>query len=131
MKTPPPDLRARLRPGAPGALRARDRALRFDALATGNPLSVPLASLDGAHVLLRTASQFTAALALIVLDGIAGRIVIAPPDLKEEALKDVIQRAEIDRLVTDGDAIDGLPRVASQPICNRTPRWMQHAPANG
>lgn len=111
MKTPPTDLRTRLRPGAPGVLRARDKAIRFDALVMGNPLSVPSASLNGAHVLLRTTSQLTAALALIALDGIAGRIVIAPPDLKAEALKEVIQRAEIDALLTDGEAIDGLPRV--------------------
>jgi acyl-coenzyme A synthetase/AMP-(fatty) acid ligase len=111
MKTPPPDLRARLRPGGPGVLHARDRAVRFDALIAGNPLSAALASLDGAHVLLRTANQFAAALALIALDGVAARIVIAPPDLKEDSLKDVIQRAEIDALVTDGNAIDGLPRV--------------------
>ncbi|MGZ5921111.1 MAG: AMP-binding protein [Rhizomicrobium sp.] len=111
MKTPPPDLRARLRPGGPGILCARDRIVRFDALIAGNPLSVPLASLEGAHVLLRTADQFAAALALIALDGIAARIVIVPPDLKDDSLPDVIQRAEIDTLVTDGDAIDGLPRI--------------------
>ena len=111
MKTPPPDLRARLRPGGPGILCARDRIVRFDALIAGNPLSAPLASLEGAHVLLRTADQFAAALALIALDGIAARIVIVPPDLKDDSLPDVIQRAEIDTLVTDGDAIDGLPRI--------------------
>jgi acyl-coenzyme A synthetase/AMP-(fatty) acid ligase len=111
MKTPPLDLRAWLRPGGPGILCARDRVVRFDALIAGNPLSVPLASLEGAHVLLRTANQFTAALALIALDGIAARIVIVPPDLKDDSLPDVIRRAEIDMLATDADAIDGLPRI--------------------
>ncbi len=111
MKTPPPDLRARLRPGGQGILYARDRAVRFDALIAANPLSVPVASLEGARVLLRTADQFAAALALIALDGIAARIVIVPPDLKDDTLPDVIQRAEIDTLVTDGDATGGLPRI--------------------
>ena len=111
MKMLPPDLRARLRPGGPGVLSARDSSVRFDALIAGNPLSADLASLDGAHVLLRTADQLTAALALIALDGIAARIVIAPPDLKEDFLGDVIRRAEIDTLVTDSDAIEGLRSV--------------------
>jgi acyl-coenzyme A synthetase/AMP-(fatty) acid ligase len=62
-------------------------------------------------VLLRTADQFAAALAVIALDGIAARIVIVPPDLKDDSLPDVIRRAEIDMLATDGDAIDGLPRI--------------------
>src|SRR6185437_14880836 len=100
MKTPPPDLRTRLGSGA-GVLRARDAALPFRAMAAGNPLSVDLGSLDGAHVLLRTRTQFAAAQALIALDGIAARIVIAPPDLKEDYLADVIGRAKIDTLVTD------------------------------
>ena len=111
MKMLPPDLRARLRPGGPGVLSARDGSVRFDALITGNPLSVDPASLDGVHVLLRTADQLAAALALIALDGIAARIVVAPPDLKEDFLGDVIRRAEIDTLVTDGAAIEGLRKV--------------------
>jgi acyl-coenzyme A synthetase/AMP-(fatty) acid ligase len=112
MKTLPPDLRARLRSDRSGALRARDTAVSFDRLAAAHPLSVAPAFLDGAHVLLRTRSQITAGLALIALDGIAARILIAPPDLKDDYLKEVIQRAEIDTLVTDGDPIEGLRTVA-------------------
>ncbi len=109
MTTPLPDLRRRLKPG--GVLSAGNAVIGFDALIAGNPLSVELATLDGAHVLLRTRSQFSAAMALIALDGIAARIVIAPPDLKEEFLKDVIGRAQIDTLVTDGDPLEGLRTV--------------------
>jgi acyl-coenzyme A synthetase/AMP-(fatty) acid ligase len=113
MKTPlPPDLRARLMPGGAGVLRARNDSVDFEMLATGNPLSVELLSLDGARVLLKTRSQFAAALSLVALDGIAGRIVIAPPDLNEDYLGEVIQRAEIDTLVTDGEGIEGLRTVA-------------------
>ena len=112
MKTPPPDLRTHLRPGGAGVLRARDTILQFGALATANPFSVAREALEGAHVLLRTRSQFAAALALIPLDGIAGRIVIVPPDLAEDHLEDVIRRARIDTLVTDGDAVGGLRLVA-------------------
>ena len=43
-------------------------------------------SLAARNVLLRTSDQLFAALALIELDGVAARIVIAPPDLKPEHL---------------------------------------------
>lgn len=109
---PPSNLRTRLRPDGSGALRARDAAVTFAALAGGNPLSVELSSLSGAHVLLRTGSQLAVGLALIALDGIAGRIVIVPPDLKPDYLEAVIRRAEIDTLVSDGAAVEGLSQVA-------------------
>ena len=51
-------------------------------------------------------------MALIALDGIAGRIVIVPPDLKPDYLSEVIRRAEIDTLVSDGAAVEGLRHVA-------------------
>ena len=106
---PRPDLRAQ-RTGA--ALIARGIRIPFAALAEGNPLSVPLASLAGAHVLLRTRSQLAAALALVALDGVAQRLVIAPADLKDEHLADVAARAGIDTLVSDGEAMAGLRHVA-------------------
>ncbi len=82
--------------------------VRLDVLAHGNPLSVSLPSLDGAHVLVRTANQLNAALALVALDGVAARLVIAPPDLQEEHLPDIIARAGIDTLVSEGEVIAGL-----------------------
>ena len=63
------------------------------------------ADLSGANVLLRTASQLFAALALIELDGVAARIVICPPDVKPEHLPDVIERAAIDVVVSDDPAL--------------------------
>src|ERR1700744_1424425 len=59
--------------------------------------------LEGANVLIRTSDQLFAALALIELDGVAARMVIAPPDLKDEHLPSVIERANIDTVVTDGE----------------------------
>ncbi len=109
---PPSNLRTRLRSNGTGALLARDIAIRFAALAAGNPLSAEPGSLSGAHVLLLTRSQLAAGMALTALDGIAGRIVIAPPDLKPDHLSEVIRRAEIDTLVSDGAAIEGLRPVA-------------------
>src|ERR1700748_3493383 len=60
------------------------------------------ADLSGARVLLRTRDQVFAALALIELDGVAARIVIAPPDVKPEHLPSVMERAAIG-LVVGGD----------------------------
>jgi acyl-coenzyme A synthetase/AMP-(fatty) acid ligase len=111
MKMPPRlDLKAALA-GSDGALMARESRVPLAALANGNPLSVTPASLDGAHILVRTGNQLHAALALVALDGIAARLVITPPDLKDEQLADVIARAGIDTLVTDGEAIAGLNNV--------------------
>ena len=56
-----------------------------------------------------------AAIALVELDGVARRIVLAPPDLADEALLGVLAAAEIDAAVSDGaEPIAGLPthRVA-------------------
>jgi acyl-coenzyme A synthetase/AMP-(fatty) acid ligase len=116
MKMPPrpdtkrPGLKAALA-GADGALMARDSRVPLAALAMGNPLSVNPASLQGANVLIRTASQLNAALALVALDGIAARLVIAPPDLKDEHLPDVITSAGVDTLVSEDGAIAGLVAV--------------------
>jgi acyl-CoA synthetase (AMP-forming)/AMP-acid ligase II len=120
MKMPPrPDpkgfgLKAALA-GTDGALMARESRVPFAALATGNPLSVNPASLHGANILIRTASQLNAALALVALDGIAARLVIAPPDLKDEHLADVIMSAEVDTLVSEDGAIAGLRAVTVSP----------------
>src|SRR5471032_1984875 len=69
--------------------------------------------LTGKHVLLRTSDQLTAALGLIELDGVAKRIVIAPPDVKPDHLPSVIARAAIDVVVSDDPAlaVDGIDFV--------------------
>jgi acyl-coenzyme A synthetase/AMP-(fatty) acid ligase len=61
--------------------------------------------LSGANVLLRTSDQLSAALAMIELDGVAARIVIAPPDVKPEHLPSVISRAAITMVVSDDPAL--------------------------
>ncbi len=57
-------------------------------------------------VLVKTRDQLPTALALIDLDGLARRIVIAPPDLKVSDITTVMAEAEIDAVVTDGDPDD-------------------------
>lgn len=64
----------------------------------------------GKSVLLATADQLPAALALIELDGIARRIVVCTPDLAAEHLPVLADAAEIDVVVTDARrAAAGFP----------------------
>ncbi|HWF76773.1 MAG TPA: fatty acid--CoA ligase family protein [Caulobacteraceae bacterium] len=79
-------------------------------LAGGTALGGAAATLAGRSVLLRLADPIYAAVALVELDGVARRIVLAPPDLADDALRGVIEAAAIEAAVTDGpEPIAGLP----------------------
>src|ERR1700761_6286475 len=86
--------------GSEACLFGRHHSVRLSAM--GRALD---ADLSGAHVLLRTHDQLFAALALIELDGVAARIVIAPPDVKPEHLPSVVERAGIDVVVSEDPAL--------------------------
>lgn len=62
-----------------------------------------LADLAGRAVLVATTSQLTTALALIELDTIARRLVILPPDMKDDQLGSVIEAVGIDAVVVDDE----------------------------
>lgn len=75
--------------------------------------------LRGRSVLIATASQLAAALALIELDGVARRVVLYPPDLPLGYLPFVIESAEVDAIVSDGKTVElGNPRVERFVPCN-------------
>lgn len=79
-------------------------------LATGTALGGALLALAGRSVLLRVEDPLFAAIALVELDGVARRIVLAPPDLADEALPGVIATAGIEAAVSDGpQPVAGLP----------------------
>src|SRR6201996_6294437 len=86
--------------GSEACLFGRHHSVRLSAM--GRALD---ADLSGAHVLLRTHDQLFAALALIELDGVAARIVIAPPDVKPEHLPSVIERAAVNVVVGEDPAL--------------------------
>ena len=96
--------------GSSAMLFARDAEACLDAFGAGLP------ELAGASVLLRTRGQLAAALGLVALDGVARRIVIAPPDVKGEHLPSVIARAEIDAVVGEDEtlAVEGTPFIKLQ-----------------
>ncbi len=73
-------------------------------LLAGSNLSCSPAALTGRSVLIATRAQFPAALTLIALDGLARRLVLAPPDLPRTALGTILRDAEIDTVVTDAAA---------------------------
>lgn len=57
--------------------------------------------LDGRSVLVATSGQLLAGLAMVEIDGVARRMLLAPPDLTPEHLASVIADAAIDTIVTD------------------------------
>lgn len=91
------------------------------------------ADLSGHSVLLRPSDQIFAALGLIELDGVAARIVIAPPDIKPEHLPAIVARAGIDVVVGDDPALalDGmrfeplhLPESGAAIVPSRPSEWV-------
>jgi acyl-CoA synthetase (AMP-forming)/AMP-acid ligase II len=99
----------------PAFIRDRGASARFTDLSRGTSLAGRLPDLSGRTVLLATASQLTAALALIELDGVARRIVILPPDIEADHLDAVIAAAKADAAVID----DGTTAAAvlALPVC--------------
>src|SRR5256884_7772917 len=83
--------------GAGGSLALGD-------LAWGSSLGARPEELAGRCVLVATADQLTAALALIELDGIARRLILSPPDLPREHVPFVMATAAVDAVVSDRTA---------------------------
>ena len=96
-------LRALLAETAPESARLSGphSSLTLTDLARLSGLGAAREGLTGRAVLLRTHSQIGAAQGLVELDGLAGRIVVCPPDLADEHLAGVIETAGIDAIVPD------------------------------
>src|SRR5690348_9753779 len=96
--------------GSDAALWAGDSIVTLSDLATGTSLGAAPETLRGRSVLVRTSDQLVAAVALLDLEGLARRIVLAPPDLDPAHLPYVVATAEVDAIVTDREreAFDGL-----------------------
>src|SRR5581483_11490047 len=91
------------------------------------------ADFSGANILLRSSNQLFAALGLIELDGVAARIVIAPPDINPEHLTAIVERAGIQTVVSNDPAlaIEGvnfarlrLPRPGAAVAPSRKSEWV-------
>src|SRR5947207_7542293 len=101
------------------SLWGADGSVALGDLAWGSSLGARLEELAGRCVLVATADQLTAALALIELDGIARRLIRSPPDLPTEHLPFVITAAAVDAVVSDRPALEaGTPGAASFVSCS-------------
>jgi acyl-coenzyme A synthetase/AMP-(fatty) acid ligase len=93
---------------AAGSLSSRrffsDASGRFTLsdLAQGHILAVAPETLRGQTVLISCERQLPAAWALLQLDGIAGRVLLCPPDLAPAHVPAVIEEAGVDAVVSDG-----------------------------
>jgi acyl-coenzyme A synthetase/AMP-(fatty) acid ligase len=72
----------------------------------GTSLGGRVEELAGRSVLLAVRDQLPAALALIELDGVARRVVLCPPDTAAGHLPEISANAEVDAIVSDGNAAD-------------------------
>ena len=85
-------------------LWAADADVALGDLATGTSLGGRIEDLRERSVLVATTNQLATALALIELDGVAGRLVLCPPDLEAEYVCPIAAIADVDAIVSDGDA---------------------------
>jgi acyl-coenzyme A synthetase/AMP-(fatty) acid ligase len=93
--------------------------------------ALPARGWTGRSVLLAPDTQLEAAALLIALDGVARRLILAPPDLKPEHFAAVIRDAEADTVITGNPAAfaelgveivtAGLPLPALLPVAIATP----------
>ena len=82
----------------------RDATVDLGALAAGSALAGRAPELAGRSVLVSVSSQPAAAVAMVELDGLVRRFVLAPPGLADDHLPAIIEDAEIDAIVTDAPA---------------------------
>ncbi len=107
MSTPfsrPSSLAGALRAGEQSCARLQfgpEQGASFGDLLRTSVLGPQPPDLGGRSVLIAAADPFTAALALIELDGHARRIVLCPPDFSIRDLSHVVQTAEVDAIITD------------------------------
>ena len=86
--------------------------------------------LAGRSVLIATRTQRESATALVELDGLVRRLVVAPPDLNPDHLAAIAEDAEIEAIVSDDplrfEAL-GLPRVSvASEIASAAPMAREH-----
>ncbi|HJS89944.1 MAG TPA: class I adenylate-forming enzyme family protein [Steroidobacteraceae bacterium] len=90
-----------------GALIGPARTVPLASLAQSSCLAGRLESLRGRSVMVAIRDQFTAAIALLELDGVARRMVLCTPDLSPEHLPHVARSAQADAWL--GDASSSAP----------------------
>jgi len=83
--------------------------------------------LRGKTVMIRTQRQFSAVLALVELDGVAGRVILATPDLAAAHLPAIHADIDIDFLLSDSATLNagmpqaGVPTIVCDKLTLRKP----------
>ncbi|HLX45966.1 MAG TPA: long-chain fatty acid--CoA ligase [Bryobacteraceae bacterium] len=101
-------------------------------LVHGSVLNGRAAELRGRSVLVATADQLTAALALIELDGIASRLVLYPGDLPAEHVPFIVETVPVDAIVSDrpglgaGTSAEHFVTSGSKLLRDETDRTARH-----
>ena len=98
----------------PGYLIGAEHRTALGDLLQGSAIASGVENLRGRSVLIASADQFLAALALIEFDGLARRMTLYPPDLALEHLPYVMRYAEVDAVVSDGSFLSGASIGAAQ-----------------
>ncbi len=97
------------------------RRVELGALAGASVLGGRLEALRDRSVVIATEQALTAVLALIELDGVAGRMVLCPPGVAPEHFPQVVRDAQADAWVTDAAAggppqeLGSIPCVVAHP----------------
>jgi acyl-coenzyme A synthetase/AMP-(fatty) acid ligase len=86
------------------SIRGAASSATLSDLVHGSSLGGRLSELRDRSVLIATKDQFSTALALIELDGVARRVVLYPGDLSRAYASSVVATAEVDALVSDWHA---------------------------
>jgi acyl-CoA synthetase (AMP-forming)/AMP-acid ligase II len=95
-----------LRAGAGRFLWDAKARVTLSDLRSGSGFGGRLPELSGRSVLLAPQAQLATAVAMIELDGVARQMIICPPDLSAEHLREVIGRAGVEAIVSEHDRSD-------------------------
>jgi acyl-coenzyme A synthetase/AMP-(fatty) acid ligase len=87
-------------------LWSAQRSVSLSDALVGSSLGARCSELSRRSVFLRTHDPLAAALAMVELDGIARRLVICPPDVPSQHVLSMIDKAEVDVIVSDRDSRD-------------------------
>lgn len=103
------DLPLRLRAAPPrdgAALHAPLRRIDWVDALRGSVLGEERERLAGRCVLVAVSAQVDAALAMLELDGLASRLVVVPPDFRDDRLNSAIRACGVDAIVCDPGGVD-------------------------
>ena len=95
-------------------------SVRFAKLLNGTSLRGGAAQLAGRSVLVATRDQFSAALALIELDGIARRLIVCTPDVSPDHLAAIAADAAVNAVVSDHGGAGDMLDVPLRVVCTAT-----------